>query len=236
MDKFDKYFQDALEKIQLLRKEKKLADAIELIEQELSSSYIPLKFVQTFEQLYLDVSKELTIENVKHKFSKMSKTEMLGNIFKDGKVNLNVFSYFLSKFYKELDQYDLNYFNRIFLDKNLSNSEKIFILKQLKVANINFNFTYFNLTTNEQFIINSLSDFEFDSQKDYCSVLKVIDNQLMKEPSLILLAKDLLQIVYEHFFNRFPITYSIDALANNLVKYVQHYFDTNIIIDKDFLR
>lgn len=234
MDNIDKYFDETIQKINKLKTEHKFHDAIELIEQELTSSYIPLRLIQTFEQLYMDISRESMIYDVKQKFNKMSKTEMLANIYKDGKIDLNVLSFFLSKFLKEIDQYDLQYINKIFIDKNLGNSEKIVILNQLKIANVNHNFDYFNSITNERFMINSSSNFEIESQSYYENVNKLIDKELMKEPSLILLAKDLLQIIYEHFFNRDAMKYTTNELANHLTNYVKKHFDNSIMVDEHF--
>lgn len=234
MDKLDKYFEDILEKINSLRKEHKFKDALEIIKQELSSSYIPLRFIQTFENLYVTVSRESMIYDIKQKFNKMSKTEMLGNIYKDKKLDLNVLSFFLSKFSKEIDSYDLQYLDKIFCDKNISNGEKIFVLNQFKIAQINFDFIFFNAITNEQFSINPTSNFEIEYQPYYNEVNKIIDQELMKEPSLILLAKDLLQIIYEHFFNRGLIKYSEQVLAANLVQYVKKHFDSSVQINKEF--
>jgi hypothetical protein len=234
MDNIDKYFQDILDKLNKLKAERKYHDAIELIEQELSSSYIPLRFIQTFEQLYVEISRESMVYDIKQKFNKMSKTEMLANIYKDNKIDLNVLSFFLSKFLKEIDQYDLQYLNKIFMDKNLTNNEKIFILSQLKIAQIKYQFTFLNNITNESFSIDPSSNFEIQYQSYYRDVNKLIDQDLMKEPSLIVLAKNLLQIIYEHFFNREPIMYSIQALANNLVLYVKKHFDASIEVDKTF--
>lgn len=234
MDNIDKYFHNAIDKINKWCANHKYRDAIEFIEQELNSSYIPLRFVQTLEQLYLDINKQSMIYDIKQKFNKMSKTEMLGNIYKQNKLDLNVLSFFLSKFLKEIDQYDLQFINKIFIDEKLSNNEKIFILSQLKIAQINYQFSFINNITNETFVINPLSNFEINYQPYYCDVTKQIENALMKEPSLILLAKDLLEIIFEHFFNRDPINYDTNTLATNITNYVKKHFDPSTQTDKSF--
>jgi hypothetical protein len=236
MDKLDQYFQNTIEKIKELRRNNRYAEAIEIIEQEISSSYIPLRFVQTFEQLYVEISKEQMIKDIKDKFNRMSKTELLGNIFKDNKLDLNLLSYFLSKFSKEIDQYDLHFIGKIFVDKKLSNNEKIFILNQLKVANVQFDFTYLNNITNEHFQINSTSNFEIEHQEYYQQVYRLLDRDLMKDPSFIILAKDLLQLIYEHFFNRIPIKYTSEVLTTNLVVYVKKHFDSSLKVDNEFTK
>jgi hypothetical protein len=234
MDNLDKYFEEIIEKISRLQKENNLDDALEILEQELHSSYIPLKYIQTLEQMYVDISNEQTIKNIKQKYNAMSKTEMLGNIYKNNKLDLNVLSYFLSKFYKEIDSYDLQYLNKIFLDKNISNNEKIFILNQLKIIETNYDFEYLNINTNDQFKINPISNFEIQNHTYYKDVLNILERELMKEPSLILLSKDLLQIIYEYFFNKKVSKFNSNELASNLINYVKKHFDDQIKINEEF--
>jgi hypothetical protein len=234
MDNLDKYFQKIIGQIKDLIQTEKLDDALEIVEQELSSSYIPLKFIQIFEQLYFDISNGILVKNIEQKFNDMSKNEMLGSIFKKDKIDLNILSFFLSKFNREINKNDLFYLNRIFEDEYISNNEKIFILSQFKIANISYDFDFANHMISERFKINTLSNFEINSRTYYKSVLDMLEQQLIKEPSLIALAKNLLQIIYEHFFNRDVIKYNDKILSNNLVNYTKKHFDETVSVDKNF--
>jgi hypothetical protein len=229
----NKYYEDTLKKINELKQKKQWEDALELVNQEISSPYIPSEYIETFEKLHIEVNREVIVNRIKDKFSKMNKMEMLAHIYRDGKLDLNVLSYFLAKFVQEIEQTDLMYLNKIFLDKNIPNNDKIFALSQIKLCNLDYEFQYFNKINKQTFNLNPNSDFEFEQQPYFVNTKKLIDTLLMKEPSLITLANEILIVIYEYFFNSHP-EYDEQYLATQLSQYVHTYFEPKIQPDPKF--
>jgi hypothetical protein len=211
----------------------KYDDAFEIVNQEITSPYIPMEYIERFEHLYVDINKIVTVNQIKDKYNSMSKMEMLGNIYKNNKLDLNLLSFFLGKFHKQIDNIDLLYLNKIFADKTINNSEKIFALEQLKLADIRYIFDYSNGLINKTFKIDVSSDFEFNRHPYFLNVGKAIEQILMKDPSLATLSRELLMIIYEYYFGTQPY-YQPSALANKLTDYVKTYFDPKYEPDIEF--
>jgi hypothetical protein len=163
----------------------------------------------------------------------MNKLEMLSHVYSKNKLDLNVLCYFLAKFAAEVDQTDLMYVNKIFLDHDITNSDKIFVLQQIKICGLQYNFDYFNKATKQEFKLDSNSDFEIELQSYFIHAKEHIDKLLMKEPSLIGLASEILVVIYEYFFNQRP-EFDEQYLANQLSQYVRTYFDAEIKPDIKF--
>jgi hypothetical protein len=197
-----------------------------LVNQELASPYIPAEYIQEFERLYVEISRKVIADEIKHKYNNMSKMKLLAEIYDGKKLNINVLSFFLGKFLKEIDGVDLQFINKIFLDKNIDNDNKLFIMSQLKDAGISYEFDFYNKMTNSSIKLNSQSNFEFEHIDFFNKTNKSINDKLSKEPSLIGIANELLVIIYEYYFNQIP-PYTVEDLSENLVKYVGQYFNND---------
>jgi hypothetical protein len=192
--------------------------------QELASPYIPIEFIQQFEQLYIEISEKVLVAEIKNKYETMTKMKMLSEVYDGKKLNINVLSFFLGKFAHELDQIDLQFINKIFLDRSIDNNTKLFVLTLMKDADISYEFDFYNSMINTTIKINSKSDFEFEQTQYFNKVAKLIEDALAKEPSLIVIAKELLMVIYEYHFNTIP-PYSVELLSNNLRQHVLRYFE-----------
>jgi hypothetical protein len=233
MAKLNKYYEDILRKIDKFLSNKQYESAFELVNQEIASPYIPMEYVERFEQLYVEINKIVMVNQIKHKFNSMSKMEMLGKIYDGKKVDLNLLSFFLGKFHKEIDIIDLQYLNKIFSDKSIGNTEKIFALEQIKLSDINYTFDYNNGIINKIFKVDTSNDFEFNKHPYFVQTQKAIEKILIKDPSLATLAHELLMIVYEYYFGTQPY-FEPMVLADKLSKYVQAYFDNKYKPDAEF--
>jgi hypothetical protein len=224
MSELNKYYQETLKKIDTLVRDKQYIEAFEIVSQEIASPYIPMEFVERFEQLYVDLNKIVMVNQIKDKYNNMSKMEMLGKVYDGKKFDLNLLSYLLGKFHKEIDQIDLQYLNKIFLDKHVSNAEKIFALEQLKLSDIPYTFDFFNNVLNKQFKASTNSQFEYHTHPYFSIVKKKTENILMKDPSLATLCNELLVVIYEYYFGSQP-SYEVNVLADKLTRYVRTYFE-----------
>jgi hypothetical protein len=233
MTKLNKYYEEILRKVDKFIAEKNYDEAFELVSQEIASPYIPMEYVERFEQLYVEINKIVMVNQIKHKYNNMSKMEMLGKIYDGKKVDLNLLSFFLGKFHKQIEPMDLQYLNKIFMDKTITNTEKIFALEQIKITEIHYIFDYNNGFINKIFTINTNSDFEFHKHSYFVQTQKLIEDILIKDPSLATLAHELLLIIYEYYFGTQPYFESV-VLADKLTRYVKAYFDNKYKPDVEF--
>jgi hypothetical protein len=204
-----------------------------MVNQELASPYIPIEYIQDFERLYVEISRKVIANEITTKYESMSKMKMLGEIYDGKKINVNVLSFFLGKFIKDIDEVDLQFINKIFTDKTIDNNTKLFILVQLKDAGVSYEFDFYNNLTNSNFKLSPQSSFEFGNVEFFNKVNKIISDRLSKEPSLIVIAKELLVIIYEYYFNQIP-PYTIEVLSDNLTKYISQYFNDKKSKPSDF--
>jgi hypothetical protein len=233
MDKLNKYYIETFKKIDSLLKNKEYEEAFEIVSQEIASPYIPMEYIERFEQLYVELNKIIMVNQIKHHYNNMSKMEMLGKVYDGKKFDVSLFSYLIGKFHKEFDNLDFQYINKIFSSHQIPNTEKIFALEQLKLTNISFNFDFFNNVLNKVFKVNTTNDFEYSNHPYFKAVKQEIDDILMKDPSLATLANELLLIIYEYYFGTQP-SYEPNVLANKLTSYVKTYFDQSYKPDAEF--
>jgi hypothetical protein len=234
MNDLSLYYSKIITSIKEKCKNGNLSDALEILDQELQSPYIPSQYLTELENLYININQKALVEQIVNKYKNMSKMEMLSQILIDSKININVLSFFLSKFNKQIDLIDLQYLNKIFLNKNISNSDKLFVLEQLKMCDIKYEFNFYNNYLNKEFKINSEQFYSLDNSEYYQLVKSNINNILIKNPSILNLAQTILLSFYETYF---PINmdYKTEVLATNICRYVESQFDTNIECDKNFI-
>lgn len=230
-----KYYEEVLEAIKRLLKDKDAEAALSILDKELKAPYVPKKYLDKFEAMYLDVQRQALSEEIQFKYSNLTKLEMLTLIYNGKKLDLNVFAFFLGKFYEELDELDYSFINKIFKDPKIHNGEKIFILEQLKMCELKHEFDFVNEYTGHIGKVNSTGAFEMDTNDYFKPICKFIEKELMKDPSLINMALDLVRVIYENYFNEQP-KYTADALASQLVNYVKSHFDDRIKADPNFIK
>jgi hypothetical protein len=223
MNKLNKYYEEILKKVHSLLETKQYEEAFEIVSQEIASPYIPAEYIEIFEKFYVDLNKIVMVNQIKNRYSSMSKMEMLGKAYDGKKIDVNLFCYLLGKYCKEFDNVDLQYINKIFTNKAIANDEKIFVLQQLKLAEVTYTFDFLNIVLNKTYKINTTDDFEYSKHPYFKNVRRQIEDTLMKDPSLANLANELLLIIYEYYFGSQP-SYESTVLANKLVTYVQGYF------------
>ncbi|GHU46924.1 hypothetical protein FACS1894218_0270 [Bacilli bacterium] len=230
-----KYYEDILDAIKRLLKDKDAEAALSILEKELKAPYVPKKYLDKFENMYLDVQRQALSEEIKFKYDHLTKLEMLTLVYNGKKLDLNVFAFFLGKFYGELDDLDYSFINKIFKDPKIQNGEKIFILEQLKMCELKHEFDFVNEYTGHQGKVNSIDNFEMRTNDYFKPVCKFIEKELMKDPSLINMALDLARVIYENYFNEQP-QYTINELASQLVHYVKSHFDDRIKANPTFIK
>jgi hypothetical protein len=179
-NKKNDFYEKIMDKIYDLTKKGELEEALKIVEEEIVSPYIPADYLNDFERLYTELKKAVTAMSMEKKYAGMTKLEIMSQIFKKNTVNMNAFTFFLSRYVYEMEQIDAHFFNTIFLSSSVSMFEKIFILEQFKFADVNFTFEFYNQNSNKNFCVNSMSDFEMSNAQYYASVEKKIKSALLK--------------------------------------------------------
>ena len=214
--------------------QKKYKQALEMVSEDISSPYIPSEYLEHFETLYSSLYQKVSIENIQNKYNKMSKMELLTNAYDGRNLNVNVLSFFLAKFGEQLEKVHFFIIEEIFMNPNISNDVKIFLLSQLKVAKIDYDFSFFNNLTNVKSIVNTMSNFEFEENPKYKKILNKLEDNFLKTPSLYPLAKHIIQMCYEYYFGS-EINYSEKELIDKTTNYINCFFEDKEQPDKQFV-
>jgi hypothetical protein len=204
-----------------------------MLTQEISSPYVPNAYAEELHSLYVAVNREVMVKRVKNKYNQMSKKQLLTNAFDGEKIDVNVFSFFLAKFANAIEQNDLIYINQVFSSNKINNGVKIFILEQIKLAELTYTFDFYNNLTKQHFKISSTSVFEFEQNTYYQSLIKQVNVVLNKDPSSAMLATEICKIIFEYIFNAIP-PYSANDLAQLISNYVLMHFDNRRLVDNEF--
>lgn len=205
-----------------------------MVSEDISSPYIPSEYLEHFETLYTSLYQKVNIENIQNKYNKMSKIELLTKAYDGRNLNINVLSFFLAKYGKELEQVHFFIIEEIFMNPNISNDVKIFALAQVKAAEIDHDFSFFNNLTNEKFVVSTMSNFEFEEDLKYKRILNKLEDNFLKTPSLYPLAKHIMQMCYEYYFGS-EINYSEKELIDKTTDYINCFFEDREQPDKEFV-
>ncbi len=228
------YYKERIKEINLLIDQKKYKEALDMVSTEIAAPYIPQEYMENFEQLYISLSEVVNVEAIEKKYNVMGKTQLLTEAYNGKSLNVNVLSFFLAKFSSEIDKMDLAILDQMFSNKQISNDLKIFALEQIKLSDINHDFTFFNNMINKEMVIGSQSNFELDNDQYYFFVKETIEKELFKEPSLMPLASYTLKLCYEYYFGSRP-PYTKQELAINILQYIRSHFDDSIKVDNSFI-
>jgi hypothetical protein len=195
MPSLDKFYKKLIEDAKNLIGEKKYEDAYVLIKDEMTSSYIPLEFVDEIEKIYSIIMKEINLEHYARRFETMSKQQLLNSMLRNGKVDFDGVIYLLTKFGGSLEKEDFEYFNEIFNSGLVINSNKIAVLNELFLSGIQTQFKFYNVNTKKHFNVTPVEDIR--PRKGYYGKVKEgIKKMLFKEPNLLNLALEIVDSFY----------------------------------------
>lgn len=223
-DEVIKYYDQILKKSKDKFTDKKYDEAIQLIEEELNQPYIPFEYEQIFENQLFAFQAEYRYLQIDEKYKLLDKNQMLKQITANNKFNVYLFDFFIQKFNETLDNTDFDIIGKWLIVDFLSNYEKFYILDALAHFKIEHKFILFNHFTNDDVVLNTIDFHEHECFAKYNQVLEIIEQQLIKDPSIAKFASDLLNAVATHYFPTFEFQ-SIEQLANIILKIINNCFN-----------
>lgn len=223
-DEVIKYYDQILKKSKDKFTNKKYDEAIQLIEDELNQPYIPFEYEQIFENQLFAFQAEYRYLQIDEKYKLLDKNQMLKQIVANNKFNVYLFDFFIQKFNENLDNTDFDIIGKWLIVDFLSNYEKFYILDALAHFKIEHKFILFNHFTNDDVVLNTIDFHEHECFTKYNQVLEIIEQQLIKDPSIAKFASDLLNAVATHYFPTFEFQ-STEKLANIILKIISNCFN-----------
>ncbi len=216
------FYESIIEKITGLYKANKKDDALKIIREELDQPYMPLEYLELFEQLALKIESETKQENYIKRFNNMSKLELLDKFYSPENHTCDVFlfQYFLNKYRSELKLPDMLYIQDVFLDKIMRNEDKLFLIEHLNQFKISYDFKFYNSYTSESSTINPRNHLLPDKIPLFTESLKLINKKCFNDPSLQSLIVDLMYIMYSYFYPE-PPDFTIDNFTFTLIDYAK---------------
>ena len=223
-DEVIKYYDGILKKAKDKFTNKNYEEAIEMIEDELNQPYIPFEYEQVFENQLFAFQAEYRYLQIDEKYKLLDKNQMLKQITNENKFNVYLFDFFIQKFNENLTNEDFIIISDWLAGNCLSNYEKFYILDALAHFKIEHKFVYFNHNTNDDVVLNTIDFHNHTLFDNYHQTLAIIEEQLMKDPTILKFATDLLNAVATHYFPSFEFQ-STNSLANIILKIINNCFN-----------
>ncbi len=222
VSEMSKFYELLIEKITALYKANKKASALEIIREELNQPYMPLEYLELFEQLALKIEGETKQEKYIKRYNNMSKLELLDKFYSPGKHTCDVFlfQYFLNKYRGDLKLADMLYIQDVFLDKEMRNEDKLFLIEHLNQFKISYEFKFYNSYTGESSSINPRNHLLPDKIPLFTEALILINRKCFNDPSLQSLIVDLMYIMYSYFYPE-PPDFTVDNFTFTLIDYAK---------------
>jgi hypothetical protein len=235
MSDFKKYYQEILFEIERLKSQKEFEKAHQLLLSEINSPYIPYELIKYFDELKNELNPIVSYRKTEKFFSSLRKEELFLEVFKNKRFSPIVFDIFLKKYQDELTENDFQKIQFFLLKKEVQNSDKIFLLTELKYHGITKVFSFYNPVIQKSFEIDTTAINTFEDSPYYVETTDKIKKNLIKSPSLIALSIDILKLIFEYYYDDRP-QYSPSELASNITNYINNYFGENNNIDIKFLK
>lgn len=200
----DKYYESIIEKVNKLIEEKKLDEALDIIEDELSAPYIP----RNHEEVLEDIANTIIAD--KHYFSgikdytNLNRELLFSKIVENDKLDSMALLYFFERYSNEISHDEIKEFVNFFKIKNLSNQDKEMLFLTLKTQNIDTNVVYYNNQLKEDFFINTIKTDTYKTIDLYIETEKLIYELTVKEPSLLQFCLNILNLIYFYNFPQIP--------------------------------
>lgn len=218
-DEVIKYYDDLLNRIKDDFNNGQQIKAINRLTEELEQTYIPYEYLQIFENQLHQFESEYRASQLDEALKKLSKDEMLQKIYVNKKFNVYLFDYFLQKFYKNLNSNDFKIMELWLKNPHLYNEQKFYILDALAHFEINHDFVLENTNTKDDVVLNTLNFHDHDSFKPFNDTLKILEDTLFKDQTVIKFASDLLNAVTAYYFPTFEFR-NPETLAKIILKII----------------
>lgn len=223
MNDIENFYKKILLKINQEINNKKIDNAIEIIREELDAPYLPIEYQQIFQKLLNELiadKKYLKIDNV---FKNLSKEELAKKIVIKEQINIPAFDYYVSKYNNQYDHIDEYLFSKIFKNEIIDNFIKLHCLRVMRSFNYNCKIIFFNKNIHKSFSVKIDEQWDFEENKYYLNLIKIISDLSFKNPSIYNFELDIAKIIFTYFFNDIP-PYSFEKLSEIIHRYVNYSF------------
>lgn len=225
---------------QLIEDDKKI-EVVDLLEDELKTSYVPEPFYTKWSNLLRKLSVELNQikqqEEEKQYFNNLKKADLINNILKDKKINLSFLNIYLNKFKNIDSEEDIEIFQLILNRRDIKQDEKFQLLKFL-ITNSKHNYQFYNAIINKKELINDQFLKKYNEQIK--EIKNIINFEVNKDVTLQNLSYQLLNLINLYYF---PSTMQKELkindknLANLIIEQINNQFyinkkQTNNIIEE----
>ncbi|MDE6562883.1 MAG: DUF3196 family protein [Malacoplasma sp.] len=154
-DQLSSYYKSILKKAEDLVKENKLNHALEIINDELESPYIPKEYLTEFTNFSYYLSAEINYLSKLKNFESLNREQLFEEIFGE-KICLNTtaLSLFLDRYKDDLELDEIKIMESFLASKKSDYISKQFLFSSLKNISFDKNVDYFNPLTNQLFNMN----------------------------------------------------------------------------------
>lgn len=219
-DQLSLYYKSILKKAESLASENKLSAALEIINDELESPYIPKEYLTEFTNFSYYLSAEINYLSKLKNFESLNREQLFDEIFTD-KICLNTtaLSLFIDRYKDSLELDEIKIMESFLASKKTDYISKQFLFTTLKNINFNNFVDYFNPLTQELFNINVRNTYTFADSKYFKELKTLIEELTYKEPSLEQFCSSILFNIYLFNFPNEP-KFDCNELAFSIFQYM----------------
>lgn len=219
-DQLSLYYKSILKKAEDLVKENKLNQALEIINDELESPYIPKEYLTEFTNFSYYLSAEINYLSKLKNFESLNREQLFDEIFTD-KICLNTtaLSLFLDRYKDDLELDEIKIMEGFLASKKTDYISKQFLFTSLKNINFDKDVDYFNPLTNQLFSVNAKTTATFPDSKYFKDLRILIEELTYKEPSLEQFCSSILFNIYLYNFPNVP-KFDCNELAFSIFQYM----------------
>lgn len=226
-DQLTLYYENILSKVDALVDQKKFKEALELVNDELESPYIPSEFDERFTTISYHLSAEINYLNESVKYESLNREELFDSILKKNSVNSVALNVFLERYKNNIEPFELKIFDSFLSSKKVFDVDKQTLIIALKSLNIDYEFDYYNSFLNKIFKINTKTIFVMLNSPYFVELNKLVEEFTYKEPSLQEFCYLIIFDLYVYHFPNFP-EFEISNLAHSIFQYMLNSLQGNI--------
>lgn len=214
-----KYYEDIIKKANELIEQKKYDEAIFILEDELDAPYIPVEFLTQLEDLLIFANAEKNYFEGLSNVESFSRDKLLRQIYCDNKFDTSALMLFFERYANSITDKELNFFENIFVNREVDNQNKTMLFETLSFYKIDVNVRFYNTWLKEEFSLNTLNTKIFEQIDLYKNAQKLINDMTSKEPSLTSFCSNILLIIYKNYFPVIP-NFDFKELSKSIMNYM----------------
>lgn len=197
----EQYYEKILKQIKALFEEKKYKEAIANLEEELETSYIPLKYEQIFEELRNEIIAESTYFSQTTQYENLTKLQLFNELIRPNyQLNTTVLNLIFEKHANNLTDTELKKIIGYLDHSKISQENKELIINLLKINRFDTKINYYNPFLDEVYSLNLDEIKLFFEIEKYTKAKNLMSELIFNEPALLEYCDDLLKKIYLYYF------------------------------------